>query len=486
MTEENPDTPHNRQTQRALTSRDAKFPEEYRDRTADDEISLIDLWLVLLRRRWVIVGVFAATTALGSAYALTQDSEERFVTPVQIGQYMDEEGNINSLEPAQQLVTRLSESVLPAMRHRLATELAEEDPDLDTHQEAAPPSIKVTLPDEENHEGLLLLRSSAPLANTPEVELFHNNVLDLINEQHNNLLDIEKTRFESIIANEKMEIDELIAERYQRLQDLENKLEGAKDDIDEIASEHSIQKQKLEHHIADAEARIEGFEKQQEQIQEKIARLEQRREFLQGRETTLSELISDFRPAELRSLEDTESLSNVATGMMLRGSLTANLHYQLSAVREELSLGLDERRSELEDRLLRNQYNLQTVQRELAERRNEAAQLEDRFERKKSEAERKLAERELRLEQFEERFDREVQRKRNELRVLERRQDHFQPTSASVIAANIGSGDDRRSLIAALSAVLGLMLGVFGAFFAELHNRAREMLSLGQSSAEDS
>ncbi|MBK1651362.1 hypothetical protein [Halorhodospira halochloris] len=50
MTKENPDNPHGRQTQRALTGRDAKFPEEYRDRTADDEISLIDLWLVLLRR----------------------------------------------------------------------------------------------------------------------------------------------------------------------------------------------------------------------------------------------------------------------------------------------------------------------------------------------------------------------------------------------------------------------------------------------------
>ncbi|MCG5529847.1 hypothetical protein LRD18_03020 [Halorhodospira halochloris] len=63
MTKENPENPHDRQTQRALTSRAAKFPEEYRDRAADDEISLIDLWLVLLRRHPRAKGR-AAQTAL--------------------------------------------------------------------------------------------------------------------------------------------------------------------------------------------------------------------------------------------------------------------------------------------------------------------------------------------------------------------------------------------------------------------------------------
>lgn len=484
MTDKNPGNSSAPPERHEMARSDARFPEEHRNSAADDEISLVDLWLVLLRRRWLIIGVFLTTTACGSGYALLQmTTEENFVTPLQIGQYLGEYGSTRAIEPADELATRLRNSLLPAIRQQVATELAEQDPATATAQEAEPPDVAVELPEEANSSRLVLLQSKAPAAEQDEIELFHSRILEKVKEEHGRQLEIEQNRFQSTLESKRLDLDDFLAERPQRRQDLENNVEDAKAKVEEIKGESSGKRLELEHEIANAESRIKGFKQHNKRLQESIARLEQRRDFLQQREATLVQLIEDFRPAELRSLNETESSNNIATGVMLRGSLTANLHHQLAEVREELLLGLEERHAELESRLEEGQYNLQRVEQERAEKRSKLTQLEARLESQKREAENKLANQELLLNQFEDSFERKVQRKRNELQALEPQQGNFQPTEAAVIASNTGHVDNQQGLIAALSAILGLMLGIFGAFFAELHNRARGILN--QQSPED-
>ena len=87
-----------------------------------------------------------------------------------------------------------------------------------------------------------------------------------------------------------------------------------------------------------------------------------------------------------------------------------------------------------------------------------------------------MARAESELEKFEADHERKIQRKQNEIRELKALEWEFSPTevSASVIPAEtIGRGG---SLILALSGVLGVMLGVFSAFFAEFTSKARDRM----------
>ncbi|MEX1080975.1 MAG: Wzz/FepE/Etk N-terminal domain-containing protein [Halofilum sp. (in: g-proteobacteria)] len=56
--------------------------------TPDDEISLFDIWDALVRRRWLILGVFALVTLLAAGYALTRPDVYRYQTTIQIGQML--------------------------------------------------------------------------------------------------------------------------------------------------------------------------------------------------------------------------------------------------------------------------------------------------------------------------------------------------------------------------------------------------------------
>jgi len=64
----------------------------------DDEISLFDIWDALVRRRWLMLVVFVAVTALAAAFALSRPDVYRYEARLEIGR--DHSGNpIATLKP---------------------------------------------------------------------------------------------------------------------------------------------------------------------------------------------------------------------------------------------------------------------------------------------------------------------------------------------------------------------------------------------------
>lgn len=80
----------------------------YPDLMQEDEISLIDLWLMLLRHKRLIAGVFAAVLALGVLAALAKPTVYAFTTTIQIARSSD-----GPIEQPETLLAKLNESYIP-------------------------------------------------------------------------------------------------------------------------------------------------------------------------------------------------------------------------------------------------------------------------------------------------------------------------------------------------------------------------------------
>ncbi|MCG5539448.1 Wzz/FepE/Etk N-terminal domain-containing protein [Halorhodospira sp. 9622] len=159
---------------------DANFPEESR-RVPDDEISLVDLWLVLVRRRWWLFGIALVVFALGTTYALLQKPSQTYTTTLEFAA-KDEEPLISS----DAVMARLERVVLPELKRRFEAE-----------HEVGAPSIKLT-----HVEGsrLLILESSVSEDRLPRVEALHGAVRDWFLATQGTLYERHESRIERDFA----------------------------------------------------------------------------------------------------------------------------------------------------------------------------------------------------------------------------------------------------------------------------------------------
>ena len=166
------------QPRRGLPSQpdDAQFPPEWRQQR-DDEISLIDLWLTLVRRRRWILGIAATVFALGSAYGLAQHPSQELTSTLQLA---DRGGE--PVEPVAQAAARLKRVEIP--RARAAMEGGGGQ---------SPPSVELERVED---APLILLTSSAPEGESDRVEQLHERLFEALRQSQAAELARERERLE--------------------------------------------------------------------------------------------------------------------------------------------------------------------------------------------------------------------------------------------------------------------------------------------------
>ena len=100
----------------------------------DNEISLFDIWAVLVRRRWAIAVVFLLVFAATAGYALLKEPENRLTAIIAVGQVPNLPDNpVASLDPSDAVApveapsavaARLNEVLIPQVRDEGATNAA--------------------------------------------------------------------------------------------------------------------------------------------------------------------------------------------------------------------------------------------------------------------------------------------------------------------------------------------------------------------------
>lgn len=388
-------------------------------REYDDEISLIDLWLVLTRRLWLIGAVFLVCVLVGFGYHRLNLNTQNFTSTIEIGHYqlINQDGVLGAekrLEAREDLIERIKQGIWPTVRQNLATEMK-----VPTEQM---PELKITPPNEKLSENFIILHSEVPLERADEIQRIHKSLVEKVLSEHLGLLAPYKDSYEALINKAYLELDALEGEKKKRFLEASHALEEAK-------------------------TNVENFLTFQSRLKRQLSQLKSRHAFLAGKQKDLEELFRESRSFELDRVINGEHIDNsLGMGLIFRGSLTTNLYQELSKVREQLLLGIEETRLKLE-----------------AELENAKMQL--------TAAERSTQTKKLELELFEQDFGYQVKQKQIEIKSLQAQQRQFLPTSALAIA--VPSQVYRNGLLVmALSGVLGLMLGILSAFMVEFHQNA--------------
>lgn len=329
----------------AVHCEDARFPEEYRH-SRDDEISLIDLWLVLVRRRQWLFGIAVGVFLVGSVYAFLQSVEKEYTTTIQVA----EESHGTPIVALENAVATLQRVVVPQVRDLFKEEFDRSLPAVETV------SIEGT--------SLVTLESSAGLESTEIVNRFHKEI------------------YQRLESEQKAAFDRLHGRLERRLARLDKN--------------HKSREERLEAQIKVAESRIADKEEELQEL------LDERDQISEKRQQIFADNVGNE--------QDTGRIE----------SLISEMQEQMSANREDRRL--------IQEHVRNIEENLATLISDLNE------------------------------------MDSEFEQRRQEIQA---RLEDLSPPQAMGIATVTAETGNSSQLITALSAVLGVMLGVFGAFFRE-------------------
>lgn len=149
----------------------------------DDEINLVDLWLVLVRRRVVFATVAILCVVAGLLYALVVPRDYQFSTSIEIGSRLDG-SDVSLVEPPETLLAKVNESYIPLARQRYL--LAH--PDIEDV-----PKIDARIP---KGSQIIVLNSKGPESESAIHETLQQAVVDMVKKDHGRIIDVMRKESE--------------------------------------------------------------------------------------------------------------------------------------------------------------------------------------------------------------------------------------------------------------------------------------------------
>jgi len=189
-----------------------KLPVNYQ---YEDEISLIDLWLILVRRKKALLIVFLVCVISGVVLALVKPPTYTYTTSIEIGTQVEKD-NIRPIEDPQTLLAKIQESYIPLVIH----EYFKSHPD----EEKENFDVKARVP---NGSQIIVLESKGPNSKAQTYLTLQQSVVDKVKQDHQRIVtilkkEVENERNKAISKlNELKDEGNLIAGREKRNHELD-------------------------------------------------------------------------------------------------------------------------------------------------------------------------------------------------------------------------------------------------------------------------
>lgn len=197
----------------------------------DDEISLVDLALILIKRRWWVIGTGLSVVAIALVFALISrgDPSYQMVTIYEAAQYTDETGAEQPTQSINSLMQRLQSVHWPELRRSYVAE--------HNGLNEMPFELQINNPSD---TFLISLVTPAPESQQDEVERIHRDLLEpIIDAQTSEFenrqrilerqLDRVQTRLDQAEHNDSGLPPELFAQYSDQLLQLESRLESLRE-----------------------------------------------------------------------------------------------------------------------------------------------------------------------------------------------------------------------------------------------------------------
>lgn len=453
----------------ALAKEPVTFEEHYLRYPEDqDEISLIDLWLILARHKRMMAVIAAATTVAGVAMALWSPANYEYLTSIQIGQTIrstDKGAQVQPLETPETVLAELENGYIPRAineyrnahsadgRRYTITASVPKDSDLIV--------LKSTgSADEQSIYGGLHRAVVASVTAGQDQQL--SNTRKALNvELQRARIRLQQLQDPSAMSNGEGDLYAKIGDlksslaqvvepkllRAPQLQ-LQSRLQEAKDDLAQLGDQGRLLKAGYRH-LDDTDALLQT---QIEDLQKNVTRAQSRR---------------DQAAAGVHNGTQAMALLMLDTELQKDRTLLAGLHERrevdLPAQREKLNKQLDDnRRAEGEAR------------RKIDEAQAQLAGLDADTARKAAYYRQQIAVLNKQLADLKVARQAQIQTAQQKIAGLQVQLERLRPTQAIATpdqtVDRVGPG---RMLIVALSLVIGMLLAVFAAFGAEFLHKAR-------------
>lgn len=429
----------------------------------DDEISLVDLWLVLARRKKLIWVITALCLIAGAMLGATQPKKYKFTTTLEVGRLAFNATGDQLLESPEAVLAKIKESFIPTVLEQYGRERGDNAY-----------AIKLTA-DVPKGSQLVVLEGEGVVDAASAILSLHTQIAALVRKSQTERYTSEQKR----VAN-KIEAIEIELRGLQqpgvlesRARDLTRALNEVQRKLDALNDSALIRVEDARLHADIAEAKtqraslIEGGKL----LTTRLSNLAEEEAALRISVERLNRDLDKAQQSTTSAVQANES-NKVVTLMLIESSMQQKL-VRLERLEQRLYADYPKERANLIGMITDNQ-RLQ------AEQESKIALLELQTDRvaavRKRDKEALASEISLykvKLEQLAREYASEIEGKKNSLDALKNAL--HQVTETRLLEAPTKADVSKMGLISMtlLATVLGLMLGLFAAFLAEFRDKAR-------------
>ncbi len=158
----------------------------------EDEISLVDLWLILEKRKKLLVTILVGAVLLGLGVALVQSNKYTYTTSIEIARSTD-----GLLEEPGTVLAKLQQSYIPLVIHEYGSTHPEESTNINIAA-AIPKGSEIVVLSSEGREGENLLLAE-----------LHQSIVDKIAKDHDSTISVIKAELEAQLHGAENKLGEL-------------------------------------------------------------------------------------------------------------------------------------------------------------------------------------------------------------------------------------------------------------------------------------
>lgn len=390
---------------------------------ADDEISLVDIWLTLVRHKRIIIVCFIFCLLAGLALALIMPKKYTYSSIIEIGSTIFDKGNgieTSLIENPETVQAKLTESYIP---------LAQAESNKDLEESAKIYEITTKIP---KGSQLVVLQSKGGADEESVYTKLHRLVVERMLVDHRKVIEVPKKQYEVGLAQASLKLEELEDPRIfaVRENELKSQIQQAKSSLQEIKGQAKLLAAKAQH-------------------------LEKTKELLQQQVNEVGSILAVAQENRVKAVGEVGDEAKALTLLMIDNQIEQN-RTRLASLEERFYIDLMEKKQQLEKQLDDNKRGQEMQKTKIDELKAVLVKLNVDHEQAQNLQKQNIA---------------QIENKISALR----------PSRALATAVrSLKPAGPGKAIILALSAILGLMGGVLLAFVVEFFRRIRQQAPIAK------
>ncbi len=320
----------------------------------DEEINFVDLWVSLVGYRKVFITVFLLILIVGTLFVFFAFQEKRsLVTVVQIGTYA-QEGKIFPLESAESLLSKVSNSIVPAltsewvMKHQLVGNFK-------TVTENPKGSEIITITNKVKEDNVQLFSG------------FQQKVAELIVEDHRRLMNSFQAKLISDLELAQLKLKKLENPLLLsiELKDSQIHLESEQDKLKRLQDESffGIKKDEFKNQITSSEHELELLKKTGVMLQQQVDRVVENKQIISRNLTELTQQIKEDREARKAAQKEVTQLS--AMSLLMLSNESQQNHNRLLTLEERYYVTLENEKAAIQSKIDANKLAIVDIEKRI-------------------------------------------------------------------------------------------------------------------------